>query len=65
MDQVTLDEASSKDREVVQAGVFVQAIQTPQGLSVKFQRVGDVDPLSVPVMLELATNVAKQQLGLK
>lgn len=49
---------------VLGAGVFVYSKKTEQGLQVAFEILGDLDPLAVPSLLEVAQKVARQHVGL-
>jgi hypothetical protein len=46
------------------SGVIVYQETNEQGLQVKYQITGEMNPLAVPALLELATKIARQQLGL-
>lgn len=47
------------------SGVFVYITQHEDGTAqVNFQRQGNVDPLAVPVLLEMGARLARDSLGL-
>lgn len=60
------DEIQKPDEiKVDQPGVFVFSKMDSQGnLLVRYEMLGDMDPLAVPILLELAARVARQSVGL-
>ena len=49
---------------ISQPGVFVFASRDGESIQIRFENLGGVDPLSIPIMLEHASRIARQQIGL-
>ena len=60
-EEVTLQDEQAASRPAV----VVYVDQVDGGFQVNYDLVGDIDPLSVPTLLEVAVTVARQHLGLR